>query len=412
MPALARRRRSRPSQPHAVVIGLDCITGLQTARILSLRGVPVIGVADDRRHFACRTRLCDQILTADTSGDELVEVLAGLARELDEPAVLFPCTDQAVLTLSRRRISLEPSYHVLLPDADIVELLLDKIKFLRYAQERALPIPRTFFLSDRSDAEEAATSLDFPVVLKPPVKSARWLSGVRSKVLRADGRDEFLTLWERVRPFSDMVIAQEWIEGGDANLFSCNCYFDARSEPLVTFVARKLRQWPPRTGISCLGEECRNDIVLEETIRLFRGVGFHGLAYLEMKRDDRTGEHVIVEPNVGRPTGRSAIAEAGGVELLFTGYCDALGLPLPVRRRQLYGEAKWIYLRNDLRSAFYYWRRDELNTAEWWRSLRGHKFDAVFSWSDPAPFWFDLAHAAATLARNGRRASADPRVPL
>ena len=35
----------RNEPPHAIVIGLDSITGLQTARILSQRGVPVIGIA-------------------------------------------------------------------------------------------------------------------------------------------------------------------------------------------------------------------------------------------------------------------------------------------------------------------------------------------------------------------------------
>lgn len=403
MGALVRRRRPPSSEPRAVVVGLDCITGLQTARILSRRGVPVIGVADDPSHFACRTRVCERIVTVDNGREGLVDTLGATGRELNQRAVVFPCTDQSVLVLSRHRATLEPWYHILLPAAEVVEFLVDKISFLRYAEERGFPIPRTFFLTDRSDAERAAESLKFPAVLKPPVKTQRWLSGVHAKALRVEDADNLLALYDRARPFSDVLLAQEWVEGGDANLFSCNCYFDAASEPLVTFVARKLRQWPPGTGTSSLGEECRNDVVLEETIRLFRGVNFHGLAYLEMKRDERTGDHVIIEPNVGRPTGRSAIAEAGGVELLFTAYCDAVGLPLPERRRQHYGRAKWIYSRNDFRSALYYWRRGELNAEEWWRSLRGPKFDAVFSWSDPAPFWFDLAHALASAARNRRR---------
>ena len=41
------------------------------------------------------------------------------------------------------------------------------------------------------------------------------------------------------------------------------------------------------------------------------------LGYVEAKRDVRTGRHYLIEPNIGRPTGRSAIAEAGGVELLL-----------------------------------------------------------------------------------------------
>ena len=91
-----------------------------------------------------------------------------------------------------------------------------------------------------------------------------------------------------------------------------------------------------------------------------------------MKRDARTGGHYIVEPNVGRPTGRSAAAEAAGVELLYAMYCDVLGLPLPEGRlAQRYSGVKWIYFGRDIRSAFYYWRRDELSFAEWVSSLRG-----------------------------------------
>ncbi len=185
-------------------------------------------------------------------------------------------------------------------------------------------------------------------------------------------------------------MAQEWIEGNDASLYSCNCYFNADSEPLVTFIARKLRQWAPETGTSCLGEECRNDLVLEESIRLFRSVNYHGLGYVEMKRDERTGKHFIIEPNIGRPTGRSAIAEAGGVELLYTKYCDVLNLPLPANREQKYEGVKWIYLRHDIQSAFYYWWHGKLTIGEWWRSMHGLKWDAVFSWTDQAPFWYDL----------------------
>jgi predicted ATP-grasp superfamily ATP-dependent carboligase len=198
-------------------------------------------------------------------------------------------------------------------------------------------------------------------------------------------------------------MVQEWIEGTDADLYSCNCYFNAASEPLVTFTARKLRQWPPETGTSCLGEEVRNDEVLQETIRLFRGVSYHGLGYVEMKRDERTGKHYIIEPNIGRPTGRSAIAEAGGVELLYTMYCDVVGLPLPPNRQQTYGGVKWIYWRHDFQSALHYWRKGELSLRQWWRSWSGRKASAVFSWTDPLPFCLDWLNSARLLLGGRKR---------
>ena len=109
-----------------------------------------------------------------------------------------------------------------------------------------------------------------------------------------------------------------------------------------------------------------------------------------MKRDERDGRHWIVEPNVGRATGRSAIAEAGGVELLLTQYCDLLGLPLPAEREQQYTDAKWIYLRWDLQASLVAMFRGQLTPAQWWRSLRGPKYYAAWSRHDPLPFFLDF----------------------
>jgi D-aspartate ligase len=376
-----------------VVVGLDNITGLQTARILAARGVRVVGVAGDPRHFACRTRACDDVVAADLFTEGLVDALVRLRPSLGDRPALFPCTDMAVLLISRHRDRLG-CYRLALPEHAVVEMLMDKVSFLRHAEEHALPIPGTVIIENRADAERAARTLAYPAVLKPPIKSAAWQAHTSAKAFQVADGAELLAVHDRVGAWSERLIAQEWVHGGADALYSCNAYFDADSRPLVTFVARKLRQWPPHTGTSSLGEECRNDDVLSETLRLFGGVGYHGLAYLEMKRDARTGRHLIIEPNIGRPTGRSAIAEAGGVDLLYTAYCDIVGLPLPAARQQRYVGAKWIEDRRDAQSALYFLRRGELTPAGWWRSVRGPKSHAVLSRSDPLPFVHDLVQSA------------------
>ena len=376
--------------PPAVIIGLDCITGLQTARILAGRGVPVIALAKDPGHYCCQTRVCQQILYADTGSEVFIKTLERLGPQLAQQAVLFPCTDMSVLHISRERERLAPWYTIALPDPEVVEMLLDKVRFYTYAQQTGLPIPGTFFLKDRGDAERAAEALTFPCILKPPMKTPQWEAHTKAKVYKVATPAEFLALYDRCAGWAELLMVQEWIEGTDADLYSCNCYFNAAAEPVVTFIARKLRQWPPEVGTSCLGEECRNDAVLEASLRLFRSVNYHGLGYVELKRDARTGNHYIIEPNIGRPTGRSAIAEAGGVDLLYAKYCDLVGRPLPPTLEQKYEGVKWIYWRRDLQSALYYWRRGELTLKDWWRSWRGRKGYAVFSWRDPAPFWHDL----------------------
>jgi D-aspartate ligase len=393
------RVNTKSKLPYAFVIGLDCITGLQTARILAQHDVPIIALAKDLRHFCCQTRVCERIIGTNTASEEFIQILETMGPELSQKAVLYPCTDMSVLTLSRHRERLAAWYHVVLPAPEVVEMLMDKVSFYTYAEQNGLPIPRTFFLKNRADAETAADQLTFPCIMKPPMKTPTWEKNTRAKVYKVADREQFLKLYDQCSNWADLLMIQEWIEGNDADLYSCNCYFNACAEPVVTFVARKLRQWPPETGTSCLGEEVRNDFVLEESVRLFRTVNYRGLGYVEMKRDERTGKHYIIEPNIGRPTGRSAIAEAGDVELLYTKYCDVLNLPLPVNREQKYKGTKWIYLQHDIPSALYYWKRGKLTLRGWWRSVRGAKYDAVFSWTDPAPFLHSLGKVGKTLSR-------------
>lgn len=388
---LRPRSRGRPAgrldldAPYALVIGLDCITGLQTARLLAERGVPVLAVTGDVRHFACLSNAPEAIAVGDAKGPGLIDVLVQLSSRLRHPPVLVPCTDEAVGQIAQHRSRLDPVAHVVQPDPAVVQLLMDKVAFAQHAEAHGLPVPITRVVRDRIGADAAAQELRFPCVVKPGGKSASWDAAAGAKVVRVAGPGALLELYARVEPVVSEVVVQEWVEGPDATLFSCNGYF-RHGEPVATFVARKLRQWPPRQGTSCLGEEVRDDEVLDATIALFRSVGFHGLGYVELKRDVRTGRALIIEPNVGRPTGRSAIAEAGGVELLLAMYRDALGLPLPDGLTQRYQGVKWIHVARDVPSAWYYWRQGELTPGQWRQSLRGPKTDAVWSASDPRPF--------------------------
>jgi D-aspartate ligase len=401
-----RRRASGRSMgrgPAAVVVGLDNITGLQTARILADRGVRVYGVAANRRHFGARTNACAEVVESRLSGPALVDTLRRLSRRLGpEPAVLVPCTDGAVWSLSLQRDELLDLYRLPLGDHDGVDLLMDKVRFADHAKMHGLSAPRTEVLRSRADAEKAAEVLSWPSVVKPPVKAEAWLAHTSAKGIPVSGPDELLAVYDRVAGWAPVLLAQEWVDGPEDALFSCNAYFDASGTPLVTFVARKLRQWPPQVGTSASGEECRNDEVLEETLRVFGSVGFHGLAYLEMKRDSRTGAMAIIEPNVGRPTGRSAIAEGGGVELVYTAYCDAAGLPLPGNRTQQYAGTTWLDLRRDVQAAVVGMRRGELTAREWLSSLRGRRTHAIWSARDPRPFAADLVNVVGTAARRGR----------
>ena len=115
-------RSSHIDRPPAVVIGVDSITGLQTARVLTRHGVPVFGIARHRHHPGCRTNACRTLVYAGTRDEELIAALHQLARTTDGPCVLFPCTDLSVLTVSRCRDMLPSEIRAVLPARGVIEL--------------------------------------------------------------------------------------------------------------------------------------------------------------------------------------------------------------------------------------------------------------------------------------------------
>jgi D-aspartate ligase len=377
-------------QPYAVIVGVDDYRGIYAARTLARHKVPTIAIAKDPKSPGSRSNTIDKILYANTGTQEVIRALETLGPELNQKAVLFPCFEQSVLQISRHRQRLEKWYHVILPSPEIVEAMIDKPLFYSYAHKGGFVVPQTFALHDKIEAEKAIEKLTFPCILKPDnSKDPLWQQHTRQQAFLASSKDEFLALYDQYHKSTKKMVAQEWVEGSDANFYMCQFYFNADSEPIVSFGSHKLRQWPPLVGHCSLVEESRNEFVLRESVRFFRSIKLHGLGEMEMKVDKNSGKYFIIEPVIGRPPGYSAIHEAGGVELLYTMYCDTIGWPLPENNKQKFIGVKYIFVRRDILSAFYYWRRGELTIKEWWQSLRGRKVAALFSLRDPGPFFAD-----------------------
>jgi len=399
-----------------VVVGLDCPTGLQTARIFAERGIEVIGMAADLRHPCVRTRRVRRVVHAERDPDDVVRALGKLARDVGRPAVLVPCTDLAVLGIARHREELEPDYLFSIPPAAVIERLLDKARFAELARTHDLPVPETRIVRGRADLFAASTATGFPCVLKPAVKSARWDVEVPAKAFILSTYRDLLQVHGRYGHYADTFVLQEWIHGTDSDHYTCDGYLARDGRPLVTFTSRKLRQWPPVVGQACLSVEHEDDRVRDLALRTLRAAGHHGQGYVEIKWDARRGRHVVIEANVGRPTGRSATAERAGVELLMTLYNDLVGRPLPAERVQRFRGTRWIHLRRDLQACAKLMAEGKLTVGGMLRSWRGPFACALWSATDPVPFLADMLGAAWNVLRgrtsiNRARAGARPDEP-
>ena len=211
-----------------------------------------------------------------------------------------------------------------------MEKLLDKVRFQALAEQKGFAIPRAVRLT-KSGGMELIAGLRFPCVLKPTTKHAEYAKRF-AKAYRVTAISEVERLWSSMREIVDEVIVQEWIEGGDSDVYFCLQYRGPDREPF-SFVGRKICQWPPLVGgtASCVPAPEAADELTTLTNRFFASVGFVGIGSMEYKRDRRDGKFYMVEPTVGRTDYQEEVASINGVNIPLAAYLGELGALPPER---------------------------------------------------------------------------------
>ena len=389
------------NQPGAIVIGIDCITGLQSARALHRHGVRVTGIAFDPSHFANRTRCVSKVVLAKRDGANLADCLRTLATS-DRP-VLMPTTDTAVSILARYGPELSKLFRIANPHGQSIERGLGKVPFARHAAEHGIPVPRTRAIETLQQIRRATSELNAPFVLKPDIKSERWMKLANAKVLLAEDGAALERTWVRCRDWSERFVVQEWVEGGDEALYSYYSFISEDRRIVAECVGHKVRQWPRLTGSGTLSELCDDPEICQTGRAVLESLDHRGFATINMKRDSETGRLFVIEANLGRPGMGMFVAEAGGIEMTSLAYRSLVDLPLPSAPTARYPNARWVSLKRDLAAAFAAWRKGELGMAAYLRSLRGVRRTAVFDLRDPVPFLYDVMRLPGQLARRRLR---------
>lgn len=256
----------------------------------------------------------------------LVRAVTKTAQTFVRPPVLILTQEAAVAAVSKHRGLLGEHVRMMLPEQGVLTDLMDKNRFQHRAEALGFPVPRSVIVEGESDAR-AAESLTYPCVLKPVVKSDYWERS-HKKAYRFDDFASLAAFWQSVRE-KPQVIVQEWIEGGDSDVYFTLVHRDAAGRTCASFTGRKILQWPPLVGgtASCMPAPEASAELDDLTRRFFDAVGLVGLASMEYKRDRRSGRFVMVEPTIGRTDYQEEIATLNGVNVVRAAYRSMAGLP-------------------------------------------------------------------------------------
>ncbi len=184
---------------------------------------------------------------------------------------------------------------------------------------------------------------------------------------------------------------QEYIPGTPETVWIFNGYFDESSTCKVGFTGRKIRQSPPYTGATTLGECLSNPTVHETTVRFMHELGYRGILDIGYRFDARDGEYKLldVNPRIGA-TFRLFVGD-DGMDVLRALYLDLTGQEVAATTAP-HGR-RWVVEPLDVSSTIVYRRRGDITLGRWVRSFRGVQEAAWFARDDLRPFltlWLPL----------------------
>jgi D-aspartate ligase len=318
-------------------------------------------------------------------------MLGEISAEYGIRPVVLACTDDFVGWLNGNRDVVGPHADLLLPTRETLETMSDKSRFYRWATEHDVRLPETRFVDSGEKLAQAARTMAFPLVVKPPHKTPRWLevSG-GAKVCKVDEPEELLRLAPALFAAVDELILQAWVPGPISLSRELSVCLDAEGNLLAGVILEKIRQWAPETGTGSLAVQVHDDEVATTGLEILRRLGHIGFCQVEFKRSETDGELYIIEMNPSRASLNFPLCEASGVDMTYIWYCAAAGLPIPTRRSVTHPGAKWICWKRDLAAALVSWRNGKLDFREWLESVRGHKWSADIQLDDPMPLFADL----------------------
>jgi D-aspartate ligase len=225
----------------------------------------------------------------------------------------------------------------------------------------------------------------FPVLLKG-IDSRRLVerAGVGMRIVR--GADELLKCYDEMEdPAQPNLMLQEYIPGNADSVWMFNGYFNDKSECLVGFTGRKLRQCPAYTGTTSLGICLKNDTVDQSIRRLLTSLNYRGIVDIGCRYDYRDGQYKLLDVNPRVGCTFRLFVDPAGMDVVRACYLDLTG-------QLVHAEAaeegrKWLVENHDLMALPRYLKDGKVTVGEWLASLRGVQEMAWFCWRDLPPFW-------------------------
>lgn len=369
--------------PLPIIINANWVNAVGIIRSLHLAGIPSISITKDRfgiGRFSNQT-IGFQCPDYQESPERFLEFLLDLRSDLKHPGIIFPTDDTLLDTLVRLDSKIGGHFKRTYPRSETLNYILDKYNQYLSAKSAGVPVPYTIAPVCRSDLNDWPKEL-FPCVIKGRRGKAYW-NKIGFQANLVTNKDELS--YEFKKAGSIQVIIQEYIPGGDENLFGYTSYITESDKVIAEFYSQKLEQIPKNFGVMRCGVSNSKAPVASQSMDWLEDIGYTGLSYIEYKLDDRDGCYKLVELNA-RSWLNMFMATNSGINFPEKIYHHLTGKQEVRTSRQVDG-VQWVsrveeffYVIGDL-------IRGRLNIKKRWENRPTGK-DVILGWKDPLPAFF------------------------
>lgn len=370
-----------------VVIGMEHYGGLGIARSLGRLGVAVHGIDPNRRVPGFVSRYCREKRLWDIEGStpgSTIAFLLSIGISIGRSSILIPTSDESALFVAEHAEALRKWFRFPNQPVELVRSLCSKKEMYFLSKKSGIPTAETLFPQSVEDVLRFLEQVRFPVMLKG-IDGGRLEKRTGKKMVKIRTERELLEQYRSMEdPRQPNLMIQEYIPGGEDSVWMFNGYFDARSDCLLGFTGKKVRQNPVYTGMTSLGICLRNPIVEETTVRFMKTIGYRGVLDIGYRYDSREGLYKVLDVNPRIGATFRLFTGVRGMDVARALYLDLTGQPVHADVQR--DGRKWIVEDKDIRSSIQYFRDGKLTLPQWIRSFRGIEEAGYFALDDLRPF--------------------------
>jgi D-aspartate ligase len=378
----------QPAYNHSfkvIVPGGISVAHLGVVRSFGRRNIPVIYLDSAPKSMVRYSRyITKRVASPSIKKTEtgFIKTLLDVGKHFKDKMVIIPTGDREILTLSKYRHDLKQFYHIPVAPYETVNNLVNKKNFYQLLAEKQVAHPATFFPADLDELRLMGREIPYPYIIKP-ADSLSFRENFARKCFVINSAQELDMSVERLRDKNLDIMIQEIIPGEER--YAAYLYFNRKSEPLAFCGYDKVRQFTPDFGSgSCCRSMFRPTPIALAT-NFLTGIGYHGIAEPEFKKDPRDEKYKLIEINA-RTSTENGLSAACGVDIEYIAYLDVSGQEV-----KNVGTARngivWVDDFFDILSCLMQLKQGRLGMTEIVRSLKAKKVHSVAAWDDLAPFF-------------------------